>query len=88
MKKFYDGYCFDENAATHVFTPWSTMNFLQKPQRGFQNYWYDSAGTPSVLLNYLKDPREYGHDIVVNLDILKSYKQVSRLQDETVLFQT
>ena len=93
MKKFYDGYCLDENAATHVFTPWSTMNFLQKPQRGFQNYWYDSAGTPSVLLNYLKDhslkdPRAYGHDIVVNLDMLKSYKQVNKPQDEAVLFQT
>ena len=39
MKLHYDGYCFDRKASTHVFTPWSVLNFLRDPQQGFENYW-------------------------------------------------
>ena len=54
LKKAYDGYCFDSQASTHVFAPWSVLLYLAQPQLGFQNYWFESAGKPTGLINYLK----------------------------------
>ncbi len=92
MARAYDGYCFDDEATTHVFNPWSSLNFLQMPEKGFRNYWYESAGSPTVLLKYLKshalrDPREYGLDQIVPLDILNSSKVISKLDDQALLLQ-
>lgn len=92
MAQAYDGYCFDEEASSHVFNPWSSLNFLDMPEKGFKNYWYESAGAPTVLLKYLKshtlkDPREYGLDQIVPLDILNSSKVLSKLDDQALLFQ-
>ena len=53
MKKYYDGFCFDSQASTHVFCPWSVMRFLMSPQNGFENYWYETAGQPRFLLKHL-----------------------------------
>lgn len=53
MKKVYDGFCFDSQASTHVFCPWSVMRFLMSPQNGFENYWYETAGQPRFLLKHL-----------------------------------
>ncbi|MBS5217272.1 MAG: AAA family ATPase [Sutterella wadsworthensis] len=40
LRKNYDGFSFDQEAATHVFCPWSVLNFFKYPQQGFKNYWY------------------------------------------------
>ena len=53
MKKYYDGFCFDSQASSHVFCPWSVMRFLMSPQNGFENYWYETAGQPRFLLKHL-----------------------------------
>ena len=53
MKKYYDGFCFDSQASTHVFCPWSVMRFLISPQNSFENYWYETAGQPRFLLKHL-----------------------------------
>ena len=29
MRIWYDGFSFDEKAATHVYCPWSVLNFLK-----------------------------------------------------------
>lgn len=92
MARSYDGYCFSEDALTHVFNPWSVLNFLDMPENGFRNYWYESAGSPTVLLKYLKthalrDPREYGTDQIVPLDMLNSSKVLSKLDDQALLLQ-
>lgn len=50
----YDGYCFDEQNSTHVFSNWSVLNFFNSPKREFKNYWWMSAGQPAVLMKYLK----------------------------------
>ncbi len=92
MKLHYDGYCFDRKASTHVFTPWSVLNFLRDPQQGFENYWYDSAGRPTVLLNYIKshslrDPRAYGQNQVISSDEIDSSQQLDDLGDISLLVQ-
>ena len=92
MTLHYDGYCFDEEGSTHVFTPWSVLNFLSDPKRGFRNYWYDSAGRPSILLNYikspsLKDPSEYGQDQSILEQELDSSQELDELSDISLLVQ-
>lgn len=52
LRRHYDGYSFDMQAQTHVYCPWSVLKFLQSPHLGFQNYWYESGGQPSVLMEY------------------------------------
>ncbi len=92
LTRHYDGYCFDENATIRVHNPWSVLSFMDEPERGFRNYWYDSAGRPSVLENYLKchalrDPREYGQDQFISSDNLDSSQDVLTLNDLTLLMQ-
>ena len=54
LKNNYDGYSFDEDNEWHVYNPWSILNFLKNPQRGFKPYWLDTGGAkPSLLVNYL-----------------------------------
>ena len=57
MAYHYDGYCFDEKGRDKVFSTWSVNHFLQALKEDeeveFGDYWYDVAGLPSVLKNYL-----------------------------------
>ena len=54
LKNNYDGYSFDEDNEWHVYNPWSILNFISDPQRGFKPYWLDTGGAkPSLLVNYL-----------------------------------
>ncbi len=92
MATYYDGYCFDSNASTHVFTPWSVLNFLRYPQNGFNNYWYESGGQPSVLLNYIKKhslctPDAYGREQRISIRELDSSCELGEINDLALLFQ-
>ena len=59
LKDNYDGYSFDEKCKTHVYNPWSILNFLTSPQNNFKRYWVDSGGSqPSLLVNYLNTASE------------------------------
>ena len=31
LREQYDGFSFDRKAATHVYCPWSVLNFLKRP---------------------------------------------------------
>lgn len=49
MTQWYDGYCFDDRAATHVFSTWSVLNFCAHVEDGFRPYWFDSAGVSTLI---------------------------------------
>lgn len=93
LQEHYDGFCFDQCASSHVFAPWSVMQFFNKPQLGFQNYWYRSGGSPTVLLRYCQQ-----HDLValadlqqtyaVALDSLQGMSDIDRIDPFVLLFQT
>ena len=51
MALFYNGYCFDLNAKTKVFSTWSVLSFFSQDDASFLNYWYGSGGLPSLLRN-------------------------------------
>jgi len=92
MRASYDGYCFDEQASTHVYAPWSTLNFLDSPEDGLKNYWIESGGQASLLTNYvrshsLKDPTQYGNLQSVALNNLSISADISTLDDVVLLMQ-
>ena len=57
LKARYDGFKFSFTSNNTLYNPWSIINFFLNPQNGFKNYWFDSGGTPSILINYLKVKR-------------------------------
>lgn len=92
LKANYDGFSFDQEASTHVYSPWSVFNFLNNPKLGFQDYWFESGGQPTVLLRYLKrhslqSPTAYGQPIRYSITGLKAPRQYSEIEPEALLVQ-
>ncbi|MBO4336413.1 MAG: AAA family ATPase [Desulfovibrio sp.] len=54
LEHYYDGFQFAVNTSETVYNPWSILSFLKLPKNGFKNYWFESGGTPSLLMQYLK----------------------------------
>lgn len=93
LRAYYDGFCFDEEASSNVYCPWSVLSFLDNPKRGFQNYWYGTGGRSTVLMQFLKghsliDPAQYGKERAVRLEILRSSNQYNEQGLEALLTQT
>ena len=38
IEQYYDGFKFTINAQNTVYNPWSILNFLENPAKGFINY--------------------------------------------------
>ena len=92
MREKYDGFCFDEDASIHVYAPWSVLSFLQTPRKGLRNFWYDSAGRSSMVLNYLKNfsiekPESFAHIENIALWELSGSNDIETLKPEVFLFQ-
>ena len=101
LKRNYDGYSFDEDCMHHVYNPWSILNFLKSPHRGFIPYWVVSGGsTPTFLVNYLKQGlKKYnsnelqsllGIDSTVNKDtdsLYPSIENISNIDLFAILYQ-
>ena len=92
LKRNYDGYSFDEDCMHHVYNPWSILNFLKSPHRGFIPYWVSSGGsTPTFLVNYLKQKlKKYnadelqsllGIDSTVNKDTDSLYPSIENISN-------
>ena len=92
LKLHYDGFCFDSSAKTHVYCPWSVLNFLNYPELGFQNYWYKSGGQPTVLLKFLvnhalEKPVDYAEDKLIRLSDLNTASQYDEICLDALLTQ-
>lgn len=92
LTRQYGGYCFDQDAQTRVFNPWSVLQFLAEPESGFLNYWHESGGVPTVLQTYLKTKvlSMSGGDEVggeVSLSALRSTDAVDELDGNLLLTQ-
>lgn len=92
LREQYDGFSFDRQARTHVYCPWSVLNFFAKPSEGFQNYWYTSGGQPTVLMKYLtshalKSPTVYDEPVLVSLSDLGASRQYDEISTEALLTQ-
>lgn len=93
LKTYYDGFSFDVTAHTHVFAPWSILNFFASFDFRFNNYWFQSGGQPTVLMNYLlerklQDPLDFLQPIKVAQNALLSSQPYHNLDINTLLHQT
>ena len=93
MRRMYDGFCFDLFGKTHVYAPWSVLKFLYTPDVGLRNYWYESAGRPTALINFLKarrldTPSTYATEPVVPVDWLSDTSDLASLKPQVFLAQT
>ena len=92
LRENYDGFCFDSKGQTHVYCPWSVLNFLTSPHLGFANYWFRSGGQPAVLMRYLDghelaDSASYGADLLFPLSALDASAGYDDLKAEVLLTQ-
>ena len=90
LRQEYDGFCFEESCRTHVYAPWSVLSFLVNPKRGFRHYWFESAGTPAILVNYLKshrllDPEDFDRLQTLSVSDLSSADHIDRLDPRVLL---
>lgn len=91
LKINYDGHCFDRFALTHVFSPWSVLNFLNTPHMGFMNYWYDS-GLSTLVDNYFKhrtieDLSFITSKIKINVEDLSGSSEIYNMPKQILLSQ-
>lgn len=93
LQNHYDGFTFDRRASQRVFCPWSVLNFhAPPPEEGFQNYWYQSGGRPTVLLKYLRnhaiaDPVHFSETKQIRLSDLSTAQEYDDLSGEVLLTQ-
>ena len=49
LEQYYDGFQFSINVNETVYNPWSILNFFNNTKNGFDNFWFESGGTPSII---------------------------------------
>ena len=87
LQQWYDGYCFAP-AADGMYNPFSLLNAFAKER--FGSYWFET-GTPTFLVNFLKEAHYFIPDLEENVELdeegLQTYRAVA--QDALpILFQS
>lgn len=83
IKQWYNGYSWD--AQTFVYNPFSILSYFADEE--FRNYWF-STGTPTFLINMLKERFFYDFDErKVDISAFESYG-IENLESIPLLFQT
>jgi hypothetical protein len=86
LRLMYNGYRFSEKNA-QVYNPFSVLSALQ--EQAFRNYWFET-GTPSFLINLLRDKNWYLpkiENMQATVSMFSTY-ELENLQPEALLFQT
>lgn len=95
LKHYYNGFCFDYNASTKVYCPWSVNCFFnqltsnnteQEPY--FENFWMRSVGDPTSLRtfmnrtnpNYSLINQITSDGVVLTLDNIESPQSFSKVE--------
>ena len=87
LKQWYDGYCFSP-AGDNMYNPFSVLNAFVKER--FGSYWF-STGTPTFLVNYLKEAHYFIPDLDGNVELNESGLDTYRAVTENalpILFQS
>ena len=87
LKQWYDGYCFSP-AGDNMYNPFSVLNAFVKER--FGSYWF-STGTPTFLVNYLKEAHYFIPDLDGNVELNESGLETYRAVTENalpILFQS
>ena len=87
LKQWYDGYLFHP-AGKGMYNPYSVLSALVKKE--IKSYWF-STGTPTFLVNYLKEAHYYIPDLDGNVELNESGLETYRAVAENalpILFQS
>ena len=87
LKKQYDGYLFAK-AGVNVYNPFSLLSAFKA--KDFGSYWF-STGTPTFLVNYLKEAHYFIPDLDGNVELNESGLDTYRAVTENalpILFQS
>ena len=93
IEQYYDGYQFSIDAMETLYNPWSILNFFKNSKNGFVNYWFDSGGTSSIIMNYLKIKDNYDfidyncRKIIVDKYTIGSKYEITNIPYNVLLFQ-
>ena len=81
LKQWYDGYLFHP-AGKGMYNPYSVLSALVKKE--IKSYWF-STGTPTFLVNYLKEAHYYIPDLDGNVELNESGLETYRAAAEDAL---
>ena len=96
LEQYYAGYQFAVDANETIYNTWSILNFFKFPEDGFKNYWFDSGGISSIIINYLKIKDSFDFIDYKNRNIYIAAEDISdiseiygrdTLSDEVLLYQ-
>ena len=87
LQQWYDGYCFAP-AGEGMYNPFSLLNTFAKER--FGSYWFET-GTPTFLVNYLKEAHYFIPDldgqVVLTESELQTYRAIAQ-EPFPILFQS
>ena len=87
LQQWYDGYCFAP-AGEGMYNPFSLLNVFAKER--FGSYWFET-GTPTFLVNYLKEAHYFIPDLDGNIELdeegLQTYRAATQ-EPFPILFQS
>ena len=87
LKQNYDGYCFAQGAE-NMYNPFSLLRVFDG--QIFQSYWF-ATGTPTFLINYLKEAHYFIPDLDGHVELdeagLQTYRAVAE-EPFPILFQS
>ena len=87
MRDYYNGFCFDWEAGTRLYNPYSTLSFFRTRQ--FSNFWIHS-GKPQFIAEYLKNRNltvEQFRNFSVSNDFIENPGDMDVTPPEGFLFQ-
>ncbi len=84
LRHWYNGYRFEENAPT-VYNPVSLNSFFSVGK--FENFWFET-GTPSFLINLLREQGLYAFDLEPKSQIEFGSFELDNLHPYGLLYQT
>ena len=92
LRVHYDGYCFDEEASTHVYQPWSVLHFLAPNGRHkFSDYWFRDSGVSTLLQNFMTAAggviRDYENQRVPRNEFVMNIEPLSETGKAVILTQ-
>jgi hypothetical protein len=87
MRYYYNGFCFDREAKTKLYNPFSTLAFFDEKE--FFNFWMDT-GRSKVIADYMKNKNltvEQFRMFPISRDFAKSPGDVDSAPPEAFLYQ-
>ena len=93
IKHHYDGYQFAFGTKDSVYNPWSILSFFKLSKNGFKNYWFESGGTASILMQYLKTDDKFNfldyaqREKLADKFALSSKYEITKIPIDVLLYQ-